>query len=115
MGEHISATERRAAAAERAAVERYRASLLAEQVGGVFAAHISTITSFGLFVTLAENGASGLVPIATLPGDYYDRREKPLRLVGRRRGRVFRLGDVVTVRLCEADAVGGRLLFRIEL
>jgi ribonuclease R len=114
IGEHISATERRAVAAERAAIERYRATLLADGVGSIFAAHVSGVADFGLFVTLAENGANGLVPIASLPGDYYNRSEKPPRLVGRRYGRVFQLGDGVTVRLLEADAVGGRLSFRIE-
>jgi ribonuclease R len=113
-GEHISATERCAAAAERAAIERYRATLLAGEVGGVFAARISGVTEFGLFVTLAESGANGLVPISTLPPDYYDRCHDPPRLVGRRRRRVFQLGDSVMVRLVEADAIGGRLLFRLE-
>jgi ribonuclease R len=114
VGEHISATERRAAAAERAAIERYRAMLVAGSIGGVFAGRISGVAEFGLFVTLAESGATGLVPISTLPGDYYDRHEKVPRLVGRRYGRVFRLGDEITVRLVEADAIGGRLLFRLE-
>ena len=51
--------------------------------------------AFGLFVTLPENGADGLVPISTLPADYYDRDERAHRLVGRRSGRVFPLGDEV--------------------
>ena len=114
VGEHISTTERRAAAAERAAIERYRTILVADAIGGLFSARISGVAEFGLFVTLAESGATGLVPISTLPGDYYDRSEKVPRLVGRRYGRIFRLGDAVTVRLVEADAIGGRLLFRIE-
>jgi len=114
IGEHISATERRAVAAERAAIERYRATLLADAVGNTFAAQISGVADFGLFVTLAESGATGLVPVSALPSDYYDRRDKPPRLIGRRYGRVFRLGDAVTVRLLEADAIGGRLLLRIE-
>jgi ribonuclease R len=114
LGEHISATERRAAAAERAAIERYRVILVADAVGGLFSARITGVAEFGLFVTLAESGATGLVPISTLPGDFYDRHEKVPRLVGRRFGRVFRLGDAATVRLVEADAIGGRLLFRIE-
>ncbi len=114
IGEHISATERRAAAAERAAIERYRATLVAGAVGALFAARISGVAEFGLFVTLAESGATGLVPISTLPGDYYDRHEQVPRLVGRRFGRVFRLGDAAIVRLVEADAIGGRLVFRIE-
>jgi ribonuclease R len=114
VGEHISMTERRAAAAERAAIERYRTILVADAIGGLFSARISGVAEFGLFVTLVESGATGLVPISTLPGDYYDRSEKVPRLVGRRYGRVFRLGDAATVRLVEADAIGGRLLFRIE-
>ncbi|MGH7046058.1 MAG: ribonuclease R [Stellaceae bacterium] len=114
IGEHISATERRAAAAERAAMERYRATLVAGMTGSVLPARISGVAEFGLFVTLAESGASGLVPISTLPGDYYDRHERVPRLVGRRSGRVFRLGDAAMVRLVEADPVAGRLLFRLE-
>ena len=114
IGEHISATERRAIGAERAAIERYRAALLADAVGGVFSGQISGVADFGLFVTLSESGANGLVPISTLPADYYDRREKPPRLVGRRYGRIFQLGATVTVRLLEADAIGGRLLLRVE-
>jgi ribonuclease R len=114
IGEHISATERRAAAAERAAIERYRATLLARSVGSIFDARISGVAAFGLFVTLTETGADGLVPISTLPGDYYDRDERAHRLIGRSSGRVFRLGDNLSVRLVEADGIGGRLVFRIE-
>jgi ribonuclease R len=114
VGEHISATERRAAAAERAAVERYRATLLADAIGGTFTARISGVADFGLFVTLVESGADGLVPVSTLSADRYDYRQKPPRLVGRRFGGVFQLGDATTVRLFEADPIRGRLLFRIE-
>jgi ribonuclease R len=114
IGEHISATERRAAAAERAAIERYRATLLAGSIGSLFAARISGATGFGLFVTLSDNGADGLVPISSLPSDYYDRDERAHRLIGRSSGRVFRLGDEVSVRLVEADGIGGRLVFRID-
>jgi ribonuclease R len=114
IAEHISATERRAVAAERAAIDRYRATLLADAVGGVFAAQISGVADFGLFVTLAENGATGLVPISALPADYYARRETPPRLVGRRSGRTFELGGSLNVRLLEVDPIGSRLLFHIE-
>ena len=111
---HISATERRAAEAERAAIERYRATFLAGSVGSLFTADISGVASFGLFVKLRENSADGLVPISTLPGDYYVRDERAQRLVGRNSGRVYRLGAEVLVRLVQADGIGGRLVFRIE-
>jgi len=114
VGEHISATERRAAAAERAAIERYRATFLARSVGGVLEARISGVADFGLFVRLKESGADGLVPIATLPGDYYVRDQRGHRLTGRTSGRVYRLGDELLARLVEADGIGGRLVFRID-
>jgi ribonuclease R len=112
--EHISATERRAASAERAALDRYRASLLGGAIGTTFAARVSGVAPFGLFVTLSESGADGLIPISSLPSDYYDHEAARHRLVGRRSNRAFALGDAVTVTLVEADAIGGRLVFRIE-
>jgi ribonuclease R len=114
LAEHISLTERRAAAAERAATARYRSMLLAESIGAVFAGHITGVTPAGLFVMLAENGAVGLVPISTLPADYYDYDERTRRLIGRRSGRVFQTGDAVVARLVETDAIGGRVVLRLE-
>ena len=114
IGEHISMTERRAAAAERSASDRYLAAFLAERVGASFAGRISGVTRAGLFVTLAETGADGLVPMRSLPGDYYVHDEAHHRLVGRRSRRIFTLGDAVTVRLAEANTVTGRLLFALE-
>jgi ribonuclease R len=114
IAEHISTTERRAAAAERSALDRYRATLLGGAIGTVFAGRISGVAPFGLFVSLPESGADGLVPISSLPADYYDHEAARHRLVGRRSKRTFALGDAVTVILAEADAIGGRLVFRIE-
>ncbi|HEX6441511.1 MAG TPA: ribonuclease R [Stellaceae bacterium] len=114
IAEHISVTERRAAAAERSALDRYRATLLGGAIGTIYAARISGVAPFGLFVSLPENGADGLIPISTLPSDYYDHDPRRHRLVGRHTDRQFGLGDAVTVRLAEADPIGGRLLFRLE-
>ncbi len=113
IGTHISQTERRAAAAERSAIDRYTAAYLAARVGASFAGRINGVTRFGLFITLEESGADGLVPIGSLPGDYYHHEEAQHRLVGRRSGRIYRLGDPVTVRLAEANPVTGGLIMKI--
>ena len=113
VAEHISATERRAAAAERAALDRCRAMLLGAAVGTVFDARITGVARFGLFATLPDSGADGLIPISTLPADYYDHDSRRHRLAGRRFGRAFALGDPLRVMLVEADAISGRLIFRI--
>jgi ribonuclease R len=109
--DHISMTERRAAAAERGALDRYTAAYLAERVGAAFAARVSGVTRAGLFVTLAETGADGLIPISMLGGDFYVLDEKRHRLVGRRTNKTFTLGDAIDVELAEADAVTGSLAF----
>ncbi|MBV9014135.1 MAG: RNB domain-containing ribonuclease, partial [Alphaproteobacteria bacterium] len=114
VADHISMTERRAASAERGALDRYRATLLGAAIGTVYEARITGVAPFGFFISLPESGADGLVPVSTLPSDYYDHDARRHRLVGRRHGRQFALGDGVTVRLVEADPVGGRLLFRLE-
>jgi ribonuclease R len=113
IGEHISVTERRAAEAERDAIGRYTAAYMANHIGDIFSGRISGVSRFGLFVKLAENGADGLVPISTLPDDFYIHEEQHHRLVGRRSGRTYRLADPVTVKLREANGLTGSTLFSI--
>jgi ribonuclease R len=109
---HISATERRAATAERDAADRLIALFLADRVGAEFTARVSGITRAGVFVNLAETGASGLVPFSTFPGSRPTLDERAGTLV-LRPGGVLRLGDRVTVRLLEADTTTASLAFTI--
>jgi ribonuclease R len=110
---HVTATERRAQLAERDAIDRYLAAYMADKVGVDFAARISGVTRFGLFVTVAESGASGIVPVRSLPDDYWQHDEKEQTLKGRRTRMAFRLAQEVEVRLAEASPVTGGLVFHI--
>jgi len=113
IGDHISATERRAVMAERDALDRYTTAFMADRVGATFAGRISGVTRFGLFVTLDETGADGLVPVSTLAGDYFVHDEVHHSLVGEATGLTFTLADPVTVELIEADTVTGGMVFVI--
>jgi ribonuclease R len=113
IGAAISATERRAMAAERGAVDRYTAAYLADRVGTIFEARINGVTRFGLFATLKDSGADGLIPIGTLPTDFYRHEEHRHALVGQRWGRVYSLGEPIMVRLVEAQPVTGSLVFHL--
>ena len=113
IGEHISMTERQAAEAERESVDRFTAAYLAERVGATFGGRISGVARFGLFVRLDETGADGIVPISSLPDDYYVHEEAKHRLIGRNKGRVYRLADRVTVKLLEADGMTGSTVFQM--
>ncbi|TLU74009.1 ribonuclease R [Lichenicoccus roseus] len=111
LGEQVTQTERRAALAERDAQERYIAAHMADKIGAIFTARISGVTRFGLFVTLPETGATGLVPVSTLPRDQWTHDETANALTGRHSRMSYRLTQPVEVRLLEAVPVTGGLLF----
>ncbi len=113
VGRHLSETERRAATAERAAVDRFTAQYLADRVGATFKGRVNGVQRFGLFVTLDDSGGDGLIPVSTLPEDFYIYEETRHRLKGRRSGREFRLGDAVTVELLEADRLTGSMVLAL--
>ncbi|MDB5590262.1 ribonuclease R [Enterovirga sp.] len=113
VSELISLAERRAMVAERETVDRLIAHHLADQVGATFSGRVSGVTRAGLFVKLAETGADGFVPAATIGADYYRHDEGRHALVGERTGETFRLGDTVEVKLVEAAPVAGALRFEI--
>ncbi len=113
IAERISAAERRAMAAERETIDRLIATFLADKVGATFEGRIAGVTRAGLFVKLADTGADGFIPAATL-GDEFFRYEETLHaLVGSRSGDVLRLGDPVSVELVEAAPVAGALRFEL--
>jgi len=111
IGEHISATERRAMVAERDAKDRYIAAFLEKRVGAVFEARISGATKFGLFITLIETGADGLIPARGLGHEYFAFDEKSKSLIGSESGDTYKFGRLVKVKLVEATPVTGGLLF----
>ena len=113
VGTHISATERRAQVAERDVMDRYCAAYLADRLGATFDGRIAGVTRFGIFVSLDETGAEGLVPGATLGAarPRFDARRHTLSVDGR----TLSLGDPVTVTLREADPVAGGLVFSLSV
>ena len=112
-GDHISATERRAAAAERDAEERYLSTYLKDRIGERFGGTINGVNRFGLFVTVDDIGADGLIPISSLPGDYYIYDEDRHCLSGASGTNTFELGEHVLMTLVEASPVTGGLLFHV--
>lgn len=113
LAEHISLTERISAEAERNSVDRFVANFLSGKIGETFSGRISGVTRFGLFVRLEDSGADGLVPIRSLPQDYYIHDERQHALVGERNGLVYRLGASVKIALMEANALTGGMIFEV--
>ena len=94
-------------------MNRYIAGHLSTRIGSIFNARINGVTRFGLFVTLDETGADGLVPISSLAGDYYDLDTTGHILIGQNSGNMYKLGQAIEVMLREATPVSGGLIFQI--
>jgi ribonuclease R len=109
----VSVTERRAMKAERETADRLIAHHLVDRIGATFQGRISGVTRAGLFVKLDDTGADGLVPIRSLGTEYFNYDEARHALVGSRSGAMHRLGDVVDVRLVEAQPIAGALRFEL--
>jgi ribonuclease R len=112
LGGHLSRTERRGMEAERNALSRFVALLLAERIGSTFAGAITGVQKFGVFVRLDELLAEGLVPARTLGEPFaYDPARQAL--IARFSGTALALGSRVEVELTEVDVLTGQLTFRL--
>ena len=103
LGEHCSATERRADDATRDALDTLKCEYMLDKVGETFPGVISGVTGFGLFVQLTDIYVDGLVHITALDRDYYHFDPVHHRLVGERSGRTFRLGDPLSVQIAAVN------------
>ena len=82
-----------------------------DHIGEEFSAVISSVTSFGLFAEL-DNTCEGLIPMSEMPGLFtFDEKNITMRS-GRH---IYRLGDVIRIRVEEADMIRGKLRFALVL
>ncbi len=103
MGEHCSATERRADDATRDAGDTLKCEFMLDKVGETFDGVISGVNSFGIFVELNGIYVSGLVHITALDYDYFHFDPVGHRLRGDRTGKVYRLGDTIRVQVAAVN------------
>lgn len=108
-GIHLSQQERLAEEVEREAIDRLKVRFMKSYLGEEFQGIITGVTSFGLFVEIQEYLVEGLVSITTLKDDNYIYDEPAHRLVGVNTGKVFRLGDIVKVKVVAIDEERARL------
>ena len=111
--EHSSAMEQLAANAERASVKYKQVEFMQEHVGQTYDGVISGVTEWGLYVELNENKCEGMIPIRDLDDDYYEFDEKNYCLRGRRKKRVYSLGDAITIQVARANLEKKQLDFAL--
>jgi ribonuclease R len=102
IAEHASDMERRAVEAERETDDLKKTEFMEDKIGMEFDGIISSVTNFGLFVEL-PNTIEGLVHVSYLTDDYYRYDERHYAMIGERTGKVYRIGDQITVRVVNVN------------
>lgn len=113
IGEKTSATERIQMKAERDYLKLKSCRLLRNFQGKAFDVVITNISKIGLSVSLIDKPVEGLVPFWTLTDDYYYVNEEEFTVIGKRRGRRFRIGDKIKAVLLNADINTMHIDFKI--
>lgn len=110
---HSSEMERRAAEMERESIKYKQAEYLSDKVGKVFEGLISGVSKWGIFVELKQSKCEGMVRYNEMPGDYYYLDEDNYRVIGQSFGKIYRLGDPVTIKVKKVDLARKKLDFVI--
>ena len=98
-GTQTSDTERRAEKASRYVESWLKCHYMKDHVGEEFEGVVTTVTSFGLFVTLTDLYIDGLVHISNVGDDFFVYDEQQQQLIGKDKGTLFGLGDRVKVKV----------------
>ncbi|NNC89170.1 MAG: ribonuclease R [Akkermansiaceae bacterium] len=115
--DHISATERNSADAERdsKSVKLY-AYLQAQIKSGKprrYEALVTDVRNFGIFIDVIDLGMGGLVPLSLLNDDFYEFDATRVRVHGRRTRRTIGLGDRLEVEVAKVDPLKKQVDFRL--
>ncbi len=113
IAENSSLTERRADEAERDTDKLKKVEYMQKHIGEVFEGVISSITNWGIYVEL-PNTIEGMIRVNDLLDDYYYYDEDNYEMVGKETGRIFKLGQKVSVVAVKADKLQRQIDFKLH-
>ena len=112
LAESSSEYEKRAVDCEREVDKMKKCEYMMKYQEQTFRGVVSSVTNFGVFITL-ENNIEGLVHIKAMNDDYYTYDEKNMLLIGRRNKKIYRLGDEAIVKVANVDLENYEIDFKI--
>ncbi|MGF1670137.1 MAG: ribonuclease R [Balneolaceae bacterium] len=103
LGKHCSERERYAVEAERDSVKLKQVEFLSDRLGEDFDGIISGVTENGLYVELKNIHCEGMIRVSDLKDDYYVYNPQRHCLTGRSKGKQYRLGDEIRVKVANTN------------
>ena len=111
--EHCSDMEQVSQNAERDSIKYKMVEFMADKIGNTYDAHISGLTSYGIYAQIDETHCEGMIPIRDLGDDYYDFDEKNFVIIGRRHHTKYQLGDPIRIQVARANIERKQLDFTL--
>jgi ribonuclease R len=110
---HTSRRERVAMEAEREMVDLKKMQFMRDKIGEEYDGFITGVAPFGLFVELVDLFVEGMIPVATLPSDYYEHLEKSHALIGTRSRVMYRIADKIRVQVASVNEARKQVEFAL--
>ncbi|WP_414733845.1 ribonuclease R [Acetobacterium carbinolicum] len=110
VAKQASETERRSENIEREITKLKMTEYMTRHLEEEFTGRISGVTSFGFFVEL-ENTIEGLVRLQDLKDDFYNYDPELHQHIGEHRGKIFRLGQEIRIKVAKADVSSKQIDF----
>ncbi len=88
-----------AAEAERSSIKYKLVEFMQDKVGYTFGGHISGLTEWGMYVEVEPTMIEGMVSLRDIRTDFFEFDADHYRLVGKRSGIIYNLGDPVRIRV----------------
>lgn len=111
---HSSDMERKAAEAERASVKYKQAEYLQDKIGQSFKGLISGVSKWGIYVELEGNKCEGMISMRNMDDDFYYLDEDSYKVIGQHKGKEYRLGDPITIKVQSVDLQKKQMDFMID-
>ena len=108
-----SQREMEAVTAERDSIKFKQVEYLMNKIGETFEGVITGVTDWGIYVQESTTLADGMVRLASIRSDYFTHEASQYQIKGQKTGKVYRLGDKVTVKLTRADKDERQLDFEL--
>jgi len=113
--EHCSDMENKAAKAQRESIKYKQCEYLKGKIGEEFKGIISSVTNFGIFVEIIENGCDGLVSREELSSKHIHIDEENFCVNNFDNGETYRLGDEVMIKVSKVNMTRKTIDFKIIL
>lgn len=110
IAEQSSIRERAAEEAERETEDLKKTEYMKDRIGEEYEGIISSVTAFGMYVQL-ENTIEGLVHVSNMEDDYYRFDDNNYVLIGERKRKIYRIGDMVKIKVLSADIANRNIDF----